>query len=360
MSDSTELINKINSLIKKHSDEIARFEAEKNTTQNLEKIRHLDDRIKLRKDHIDDLVNNLKKLETHLSTNANMLNPNPSTNPNPNPDTPGSEDYQDALQDDDVKFYDALEEDVNNIEREMEEKGNQQQEALKMREEEYKQKTGKDFNPLVTDELEQPKPKPPTPIQRPIPTPIQTPIQPPPKPPKPDNGRKTRKNRLTPQEIQMKQIGPNFVNEDITTPDQSQSKIYNGDNISIPEQGNNYVDLMDGINNPNPNPNPVNSGFRETIVSKGTRIEGPARPDTKLCPQILATGKKINTKYFIPSQLPNLTKLKTDITKEDIKKGGRKTRKRLMIRTRKNSRGKNSNRQKSSRQKSRGGKSRRK
>ena len=35
MSDSTELINKINSLIKKHSDEIARFEAEKNTTQNV-------------------------------------------------------------------------------------------------------------------------------------------------------------------------------------------------------------------------------------------------------------------------------------------------------------------------------------
>ena len=161
----------------------------------------------------------------------------------------------------------------------------------------------------------------------------------------------------------MKQIGPNFVNEDITTPDQSQSKIYTGNNI--PESDDNYVDLMDGINNPTPNtnprpnPRPVNSGFRETIVSKGTRIEGPARPDTKLCPQLLATGKKINTKYFIPSQLPNLTKLKTDITKEDIKKGGRKTRKRLMIRTRKNSRGKNSNRQNSNRQNSSRQKSRR-
>ena len=236
----------------------------------------------------------------------------------------------------------------------MEEKGNQQQEALKMREEEYKQKTGKDFNPLVTDELEQPNPipvnqptavKPPSPIKPP--TPVKTPT--------PTNERKTRKNRLTPQEIQMKQMGPTFVNEDLPTPDQSQSKIYTGENM-LPED--NYVDLMDGINNPtpnprlnrryNPNPNPspnpntrpVNSGsgFSETIVSKGPRIEGPQRADEKICPQIFATGRKINKTYFIPSQLPNLTKIKTELAKEDTKRGGRKTRKRI---PRKNSRRQN-------------------
>jgi hypothetical protein len=124
----------------------------------------------------------------------------------------------------------------------------------------------------------------------------------------------------------------------------------------LPED--NYVDLMDGINNPrpnrrtnsnpisNPNTRPVNSGFSETIVSKGPRIEGPQRPDENICPQILATGKKINTTYFIPSQLPNLTKIKTDIIKEDTKRGGRKTRKRI---TRKTNRVKNSRGQKSRR-----------
>ena len=35
MSDSAELINKINSLIKTNSDEIARFEGQKNKTQNI-------------------------------------------------------------------------------------------------------------------------------------------------------------------------------------------------------------------------------------------------------------------------------------------------------------------------------------
>jgi hypothetical protein len=129
----------------------------------------------------------------------------------------------------------------------------------------------------------------------------------------------------------MKQRGKNFVNEDIPTPD------------------DNYVDLMAPKVKPpilTPKPTlkirPVNSGFSETIVSKGSVTRGPAMPNTKICPQILATGKKINTTYFIPSQMPNLTKIKQVIPKEDTKIGGRKSRKRLMIRTRKNKRGKNS------------------
>ena len=322
MSESAELINKINSLIKKNSDEIERFEEEKNTIPNIEQRRHLDDRIKIRKDHIDDLVNNRKKLETFLAKNTNI------------PDAP--------LLENEPEIYDALQDDVKNIEKEMEEKGIQQQETLKMREEEYKQKTGKEFNPLVTDELEQSKPnpivepelvtkppiKPPkptlTPVQKPVQTPIKNLIQ------NLYNGNKTRKNRVTLKEIQMKQRGKNFVNEDIPTPD------------------DNYVDLMAPKVKPQiltPKPTlkirPVNSGFSETIVSKGSVTTGPARPNTKICPQILATGKKINTTYFIPSQIPNLTKIKPVIPKQDTKIGGRKSRKRLMIRTRKNKRGKN-------------------
>ena len=65
---------------------------------------------------------------------------------------------------------------------------------------------------------------------------------------------------------------------------------------------------------------PVNAGFSETIVPRinvSTGL-GPKRPNMKLCPQIFDIGKKINNKFFIPSQFPNLTKTKS------LLKGGRK------------------------------------
>ena len=56
------------------------------------------------------------------------------------------------------------------------------------------------------------------------------------------------------------------------------------------------------------------TGFRETIVKKK---DEPKKPNTQ-CPQIFDIGKKVNNKFFIPSQFPNLTK------KKSLLKGGRK------------------------------------
>jgi hypothetical protein len=65
---------------------------------------------------------------------------------------------------------------------------------------------------------------------------------------------------------------------------------------------------------------PVNAGFSETIVPNQNVSTGlgPKRPNMKLCPQIFDIGKKVNNKFFIPSQFPNLTK------KKSLLKGGRK------------------------------------
>ena len=53
-----------------------------------------------------------------------------------------------------------------------------------------------------------------------------------------------------------------------------------------------------------------NAGFSETIIQKMNRPTGPMTINMKICPTILDTGKKVNNKYFIPSQFPNLTKPK--------------------------------------------------
>jgi len=65
---------------------------------------------------------------------------------------------------------------------------------------------------------------------------------------------------------------------------------------------------------------PVNAGFSETIVPNQNVSTGlgPKRPNMKLCPQIFDIGKKVNNKFFIPSQFPNLTK------KKSLIKGGSK------------------------------------
>ena len=61
-----------------------------------------------------------------------------------------------------------------------------------------------------------------------------------------------------------------------------------------------------------------NAGFSETIVLKNVST-GTIKPNTNLlCQQIFNIGKKVNNKFFIPSQFPNLTK------KKSLLKGGRK------------------------------------
>ena len=59
------------------------------------------------------------------------------------------------------------------------------------------------------------------------------------------------------------------------------------------------------------------TGFRETLVPNKNVSTGTINPNTKLlCPQIFNIGKKVNNKFFIPSQFPNLTKKKSLFKRE--------------------------------------------
>ena len=59
------------------------------------------------------------------------------------------------------------------------------------------------------------------------------------------------------------------------------------------------------------------TGFRETLVPRINGSTEPKKTKMEQCPQIFNIGKKVNNKFFIPSQFPNLTKKKS-------LKGGRK------------------------------------
>jgi hypothetical protein len=224
-----------------------------------------------------------------------------------------------------------------------------QQQNLENRKKTYEDKNpGKQWNPLVTDEekedenqteekedenviLQAPSPIPPPMTIQP-PTTIQPPI-PPPKPPKKQN--KTRKIKPTP-EIELQQMVPDPIrSEDVSTPPED-GIVYDGDNL-VPEE--------DYLNPPNSQttpqiqirPIPINAGFTETLVQRRFTNIGPMIPDLTLCPKILDTGKKVNGKYFFPSQFPNLTKHKPLVIdmSPQVPKGGRKSRKLMKIKNKK-------------------------
>ena len=79
----------------------------------------------------------------------------------------------------------------------------------------------------------------------------------------------------------------------------------------------------------------IKTGFRETIIkSQQQKSQAAKIQNLQLCPKILNTSKKLNNKYFIQSQFPNLTKLNQNLnsktkSKTQIKNGGRKTNKQL-------------------------------
>ena len=75
----------------------------------------------------------------------------------------------------------------------------------------------------------------------------------------------------------------------------------------------------------------IKTGFTETIIKSQEKSQVPKIPNLQLCPKILNTGTKINNKYFIQSQFPNLTKLKSNLnsktktkSKIQLKNGGKK------------------------------------
>jgi hypothetical protein len=73
----------------------------------------------------------------------------------------------------------------------------------------------------------------------------------------------------------------------------------------------------------------IKTGFTETIIKSQQKTQVPKISNLQLCPKILNTGTKINNKYFIQSQFPNLTKLKSKLdsktkSKIQLKNGGKK------------------------------------
>lgn len=73
----------------------------------------------------------------------------------------------------------------------------------------------------------------------------------------------------------------------------------------------------------------IKTGFTETIIKSQQKTQDPKIPNLQLCPKILNTSTKINNKYFIQSQFPNLTKLKSKLdgktkSKIQVKNGGKK------------------------------------
>jgi hypothetical protein len=168
-----------------------------------------------------------------------------------------------------------------------------QQQNLAEREKAYEEKTGKKYNPLVTDDEENVDlsvPTPPLVAPSPpssssnistkttpdIPNPVEMNANP--------VNNTTRKNRNTPVEVEMKEF--------------SKKRIINTRKI----------------------------GFRETLKRKGETPKKPRKIDKNICQNIFMNGSKVNKAHFFPSQLPKITKIRPITV--SLKRGGkRKTRK---------------------------------
>ncbi len=180
-------------------------------------------------------------------------------------------------------------------------KAQQQQQNLSERERVYEEKTGKKYNPLVTDDDEEvalsgpdnsiplvssskTKRKTPTPPMEAISSKV--------------NNNKTKKKRPTPEGIEL---------DDLTR------------NRPITEQ----VPLEEDIEI-NEKHFTVQTGFRETL--KPPAKEESIKLDENICKNIFTIGLKVNKGHFFPSQFPKLTRVKS-ITLSNKKGGKRKSRK---------------------------------
>jgi hypothetical protein len=73
------------------------------------------------------------------------------------------------------------------------------------------------------------------------------------------------------------------------------------------------------------NPKPADVGFKETIISSTVQNPTPTINSKNTCPTILTTGKKITNNFFIPSQFPNLTKIRSIKNEKNVITGGKYT-----------------------------------
>jgi hypothetical protein len=99
------------------------------------------------------------------------------------------------------------------------------------------------------------------------------------------------------------------------------------------------------------NPKLKDIGFRETIIETNLQKTNPSiTSNIKTCPIILNTGKKVTNKFFIPSQFPNLTKIRSIKNEINSITGGKYTKRKSS--KRKSSKRKSSKRKSSKRKSS--------
>ena len=64
--------------------------------------------------------------------------------------------------------------------------------------------------------------------------------------------------------------------------------------------------------------------FRETLINPNKQPVLPIQVNPSICQSIFMNGSKVNSKYFYPSEIPKLTKIKPIKTTVSVKKGGKK------------------------------------
>jgi hypothetical protein len=138
--------------------------------------------------------------------------------------------------------------------------------------------------------------------------------------------KKTKKNRFPPQEEQVNQEeekqGEQVNQEEEKQPEEQPEEKQEEVNPFNEVPSNNSSNLQ------NTTKKQKRLGFTETLKRK-TKITNNLPLNINTCPNIFKNGSKVNTKFFYPSEFPNLTKIKPipGLKKNAEKVGGKISRK---------------------------------
>jgi hypothetical protein len=223
------------------------------------------------------------------------------------------------------------------IEEENIEKTRQQQQNLSEREKSYKNSTGKEYNPLVTDDDEYvsvSEPLDPIPSVSSLKTRrITPPIQSRP------SKNKTKKKRPTPEGIELEDLNRNrptpeqvplqddFEINDEYFPDQNKDLTPTPDQVPLEDVQINDEYFKEPKEEAKSSKSSEKTGFSETLI-KPVKANDTPKLNKKVCENIVENGSKMNKAQFFPSEFPKLTRIKPITITVSNKKGGRrKTRK---------------------------------
>jgi|688.fasta_scaffold299055_2 chromosome segregation ATPase len=271
------------------------------------------------------MINEVKKQITKYEKELQNLNLTPavSTDKIENPDEPFSRLYDTSRIVSDEATERELEELIEENERKrLEEVAKQQQQNLSEREKTYEDKTGKKYNPLVTDDDEYVsllEPSVSSKTRRKTPTP---PIE-------IDSTPTTEKNKTKKKRPTLEGIELNDLSRTRETPEQVPLE-----NIKINDEY--FQDFKKDLT---PTSEQVSlgdvkiqeqTGFSETLIRPYVKAKETPKIDKNVCKNIFENSSKVNKAHFFPSEFPKLTRIKP-ITVSNKKGGKRKTKKNKKI-----------------------------